>query len=91
MCISSVFIFVYTLNNNIGFIQSLAVGNPDRKRLLGRPRHRWECNFEMDIKEGRWGDMDWINVAEERNKCLVLVSAVLNIWATQNVGNLLTR
>ena len=91
MCISSVFTFVYTLNNNIGFIQSLAVGNPDRKRLLGRPRHRWECNFEMDIKEGGWGDMDWINVAEERNKCLVLVSTVVNIWVTQNAGNLLTR
>lgn len=45
----------------------------------------------MDIKDGGWGDMDWINVAEERDKCLALVSAVVNIWVTQNAGNLLTR
>jgi hypothetical protein len=91
MCISSVFIFVYILNNNIGFIQSLIVGNPERKRLLGRPRHRWECNFEMNIKEEGWGDMDWINVTEERDKCLALVSPVVNVWVTQIAGNLLTK
>jgi len=45
----------------------------------------------MDIEEGGWRDMDWINVAEERDKCLALVSTVVNIWVTQNSGNLLTR
>jgi hypothetical protein len=45
----------------------------------------------MFIKEGGWRDMGWINVAEGRNRCLVLVSAVVNIWVTQNAGNLLTR
>jgi hypothetical protein len=91
MCISSVFIFVYTLDNNIGFIQSLAVGNPEIKRLLGRPKHRWECNFKMDIEEGGWEDMDWITVAEERDKYLALVNTVVNMWLTQNAWNLLTR
>lgn len=45
----------------------------------------------MDIKVGGWEDVDWINVAEDRDKCLALVNAVVNIWVTQNVGNLLTR
>jgi hypothetical protein len=45
----------------------------------------------MDIIEGGWEDMGWINVAEERDKCLALMNAVVNIWFTQNAGNLLTR
>jgi hypothetical protein len=45
------------------------VGKPDRRRLLGRPRHRWEDNMKMDLREVGWGGvgggMDWIDLAED--------------------------
>ena len=43
-------------------IQDL-VGKPDRKRTLGRPRHRWEDNIKLNLQEVGWGGMDWIDVA----------------------------
>jgi hypothetical protein len=37
------------------------VGKPEGRRPLGRPRHRWEDNTKMDLREVGWGGMDWIN------------------------------
>jgi hypothetical protein len=39
------------------------VGRPEGRRPLGRPRHRWEDNIKMYLKEVRWGGMDWIDLA----------------------------
>jgi hypothetical protein len=39
------------------------VGRPEGKRPLGRYRHRWEGNIEMDLREIGWDGMDWIHVA----------------------------
>jgi hypothetical protein len=39
------------------------VGKPEGKRLLGRPRRRWEYNIKMDLREIGWGGMDWIDLA----------------------------
>jgi hypothetical protein len=36
------------------------------KRPLGRPRCRWEDNIKMDVREVRWGGMDWIVLAQDR-------------------------
>jgi len=36
------------------------VGKPESKRPVGRPRHRWDYNIEMDLQEVGCGDMDWI-------------------------------
>jgi hypothetical protein len=36
--------------------------------LLGRPRHRWVDNIRMDLLELRWGDVDWIGLAQDRNR-----------------------
>jgi hypothetical protein len=44
------------------------VGKPEGKRPLGRPRRRWEDNIKIDLKEIVWGDMDWINLAQDRNQ-----------------------
>jgi hypothetical protein len=44
----------------------LFVGKPERKRLLRRPRHRWVDTIRMDLGEIRWGDVDWIGVAQGR-------------------------
>jgi hypothetical protein len=55
------------------------VGNPKRKRPLGRPRHRLEDNIKMDPQEVGFGDMDWIELAEDRNRWRALINAVMNL------------
>jgi hypothetical protein len=44
------------------------VGKPEGKRLLGRPRHRWEDNIKMDIQEVEGGRGDWMELAQDRDK-----------------------
>jgi hypothetical protein len=47
---------------------SVSVGKPGGKRPLGRPRHRWEGNIKMDLQEVVCGGMEWIDVAQDRDK-----------------------
>jgi hypothetical protein len=56
----------------------LLVGKPDRKRPLGRPRHRWVDNIRMDLGEVGWGNVDWIGLSKDRNRWRALVNSVLN-------------
>jgi hypothetical protein len=44
------------------------VGKPEAKRSLGRPRRRWVDNIKMDLGEIGWGDVDWIGLAQDRNR-----------------------
>jgi hypothetical protein len=46
----------------------LFMGKPEGKRPLGRPRRRWEDNIRMDLGEVGWGDVDWIDLAQDRNR-----------------------
>jgi hypothetical protein len=55
------------------------VGRPEGRRPLGRPRHRWEVNIKMDLQEVGWGGMDWIDMAQDRDRWRALVSAVMNL------------
>jgi hypothetical protein len=55
------------------------VGKPEGRRPLGRPRRRWEDNSKMDLREVGWGCMDWINLAQDRNRWRALVNAVMNL------------
>jgi hypothetical protein len=55
------------------------VGKPEGRRPLGRPRRRWEDNIKMDLREVGWGGMDWINVAQVRDRWRALVNAVINL------------
>jgi hypothetical protein len=57
----------------------LLVGKPDRKRPLGRPRRKWVDNIRMDLGEVRWHDVDWINLAQDRNRWRALVNSELNL------------
>jgi hypothetical protein len=57
----------------------LLVGKPEGKRQLGRPRRRWVDNIRMDLGEVGWGDVDWIDLAQNRNRWRTLVSSVLNL------------
>jgi hypothetical protein len=55
------------------------VGKPEGRRPLGRPWRRWEDNIKMDLQEVGWGGMDWINLAQDRDRWRVLVNAVMNL------------
>jgi hypothetical protein len=55
------------------------MGKPEGKRPLGRPRCRWEDNIKMDLQEVGWRDMDWIYLAQDRDRWWALVNVVMNI------------
>jgi hypothetical protein len=54
-------------------------GNPEGKRPLGGPRRRWVDNIKMDLREIGWDDIDWIDLAQDRDQWRDLVKAVMNI------------
>jgi hypothetical protein len=60
-------------------VYRVLVGKPVRKRPLGRPRRRWVDNIRMDLQEVGCGYMDWIELAQDRDRWRVLVSAVMNL------------
>jgi hypothetical protein len=55
------------------------VGKPEGKRPFGRPRPRWENNIKMDLQEVGREVMDWVDVAQDRDRCRLLVNAVMNL------------
>ena len=55
------------------------VGKPEGKRPHGRTRRRWENNIKMDLQELGCGGMDWIEVAQDRNRCRARGNAVRNL------------
>ena len=55
---------------------------PERKRPLGRPRHRWNDNIKVDIQKVGFEGMDWIDVAQNRDRLRALVNAVMNLRAS---------
>ena len=59
-------------------VYSVLVGKPEGKRPLVRPRHRWEDNIKIDLREVRCGGMDWIELAQNRDRCRALVNAVMS-------------
>jgi len=59
--------------------RGVLVGKPEGKRLLGRPRCRWVDNILMDHQEVGCGYMDWIGLAQDRDRWRTLVSAVMNL------------
>jgi hypothetical protein len=57
----------------------ILVGKPEGKRPLGRPRRRWMGNITMELREVRWDGMDWIDLAQDRDRWRALVNAVMNL------------
>jgi len=58
-------------------VYRVLVGKPEGKRPLGRPRCRWEDNIKMDLQEVECKGMDWIELAQDRDRALV--NAVMNL------------
>jgi hypothetical protein len=61
------------------------MGQSEGKRPLGRPRHRWDDNINEDLQEVGCGGMDWIDLAQNRQRWWALVNVAMNILAPQNV------
>jgi hypothetical protein len=60
-------------------VYRVLVGKPEGTRSLGRPRRRWEDNIKMDLQAVVCGGMDWIELAEDRDRWRALVNAVMNL------------
>jgi hypothetical protein len=58
---------------------NILVGRPEGRRPLGRPCSRWEDNNNMDLREIGFGDVDWIHLAQDRDRWRALVNTVMNL------------
>jgi hypothetical protein len=60
-------------------VYKVLIGKPERKRPFGRPRRRWEDGIRMDLRDIGWGSVDWIQLAQDRDRWLALVNTVMNL------------
>ena len=60
-------------------VYEVLVGKPEGKRPPGRPRRKWEDYIKMDLQEVGCGDMDWIELAQDRDRWWALVNVVMNL------------
>jgi hypothetical protein len=61
-------------------VYRILVGKPAEKRLLERPRHRWDDNIKMYLREIGWGGMDWIDLAQDSDQWRAIVNTVTGLW-----------
>jgi hypothetical protein len=59
-------------------VYRVLMGKPEGTRTLGRPKGRWKDNIQTDLQEMGWG-IDWIDLAQDKNRCRALVSAVISL------------
>jgi hypothetical protein len=60
-------------------VYKVLVGRPEGKRPLGRPKHRWEDNIKMDIRETGVDVVKWIQLAQDRVQWWAFVNIVMNL------------
>jgi hypothetical protein len=60
-------------------VYRILVGKQEGKRPLGKPTHRWQDNIKVDLRDKGWGSMDWINLAQDRDRWRALVNTVMNL------------
>jgi hypothetical protein len=60
-------------------VYRVLVGKPEAKMPLGRPRRRWKDGIEMDLREICWGDVEWIHLAQDRDRWQAGVNAVMKL------------
>jgi hypothetical protein len=60
-------------------VYRVLMGKPEGKRPLGIPRLRWEDGIRMDLREITWGSIDWILLAQDRDRWRAVVNTVMNL------------
>jgi hypothetical protein len=60
-------------------VYMVSIGRPEGKRILGRPRHRWEDNIKMDLREIGIDGANWIRLVQDRVHWRAIVSTVMNL------------
>jgi hypothetical protein len=60
-------------------VYRVLVGKPEGKRPLRRPAHRWEDGIRMDLREIGWVSVEWIELAQDRDRWRALVNMVMNL------------
>jgi hypothetical protein len=68
----------------------ILVGKTEGRRLLGIPRRRWVDNIKLDLREIAWDDMDWVDLAQDRDRGRAFVNTVMNLRIPQNAGKFLS-
>jgi hypothetical protein len=58
-------------------VYKVLMGKPEGKRPFGRSRRRWEDRIRMDLREIGWGSVDWIQLAQDRDRWRALVNTVI--------------
>jgi hypothetical protein len=66
------------------------VGETKGRRPLGRPRCKWKDNIEMDVRDIKWDDIDWFDLAQIRKQWRTYVSTVVNPRDLENVGKFMS-
>jgi hypothetical protein len=66
----------------------LFLGKPEGKRPLGLSRRRWVDNIKLDLLVIGWGGVEWIGLAQDRDKWRALMNAVMNLRVPLNAGKL---
>jgi hypothetical protein len=61
-------------------VYSILIGGPEGKRPLGRPRHRWEDNINMDLRKIGIDGENWIQLAQDMVQWWTFVNTVMNLW-----------
>jgi hypothetical protein len=61
-------------------IYRVLVGEPERKRPLGRSRRRWEDKLKVDLQEVEYGGVDWIELVQDRDRWPEFVNVVMKFW-----------
>jgi hypothetical protein len=76
------YVICHCVHGGEEYAYRMLVGKPEGKRLRGRHRLRWEDDVKMNLKEMGWDGMDWIHLAEGRDKWQAAVNTVMNVWLT---------
>jgi len=70
-------------------VYRILMGKPERKRPIWKLRHRWEDNIKMDLHEVGCGFMDWIELAQDRDRWRAFVTTVMNLRGSIKCGEFL--
>jgi len=60
-------------------VYRVLMGKPEGKGPIGRPRRRWDDGIRMDLREIDWGSVEWIQLAQDRDRWRALVNTVMNL------------